>query len=672
MVEITAVLSTFVAAVFFGAFFELALAAGTLGILGFIKPLLWRPAFYSLVTLLSTTMMVGTETRVSFLLPAGILGCVRLITGDTFARKGCRWWLITVPPAVLLLSLPDRDIAAVAWLILVATVPLPRFTSVPSNRRSPSRIRVVAFACAIGVVASIFLWPYFSVSPGRTAVLKGGEWAKSDSTPELDQRWNIDAVYSYSELQSLLGGDAISPDDLTSVYTEAWLITPTKPMGSNEIDKLLSWVRRGGHLLVLTDHTDLYGHGRVINQLLNSLSVRTSLTAFFPSKPQATANTSWGESVQLKTSNVQYGQFLWPVVTARWWNEMADYSSKDFFGPLTPSLDDGQGCRIICGTKAVGGGMITLFGDSTIAANFAIYQPGTVDFLAKLRHPSAFSRLLPLLWLLVLLSVAIAAMFGYSELQFALPILGFFSLWNLGASSIVWNDHTWWSGDPSAVYEHGNPEQRISTAYSLAFLSGEKPRWTDNPLSVESGVWVSSTPPPSSTWRWVDLSASEAKNEPYDSDLTPLLDLLNNQVPKTVPASVEPNHVLVGGLWTDDVVGDWWFDRGISISKHHRLRSWISWLQHSSYSYANEPVELDKTELIKYRLVLDGNREYTLELPMIMMPPVGGEAYLGKGVSAEVVKPEDKKLLLGGRPFTEGWGGANAWLLIPDVNGQLQ
>lgn len=668
MAEIVAIILVFVFTVYFGAFNEILLAVGLITIVGFVTKRTLRPNFYALLTLLSTTSMIGIESFYSFLLPGLIVAITRFMTGDRFVANLSPLWVIAIPPALLLSSISDNSISAIPWLILGAIVPLPQSQLILSTQRPVSYLRLCGSVIAIASITLMFISPQLRINQAKTVILKGGEWANTDIVPTLQQHWNISSMYSYSELKSLLHADTIDVDHLTTNCTEAWLITPTRPMAPSQIKKALSWVQSGGHLIVVTDHTDLFGHGRVVNSLLSSLSLKTSLTAFFPSNAKEPARGPWGERPILKTANVQYGIFLWPIVTARWWNERVDYSGRNFFGPLSPSIEDGQGRRIICGSKSYGRGTVTVLGDSTILANFAIYQPGTIDFIEHLRSIGILPPLFLLSCLLIILTVVIGTFIGYREPQYALPILGLFVLCSLGTHSVNWDTSVWWSGDREAVCELGDPRERISTAYSLSFLSGMRPRWTENPMNLPQGIWVSKEPPPTPNWRWVDLSESPTPRDTYDTALDPLLDVLNNNVPRVVEEASDWAHVCVGEVWSDSAIGDWWFDRGISESKYQRLRSWISWLQKKDYMYTIELVKLNKTEFLNYMLIIDGQHQYKLKLPRIIMRE-GSEIYLGKGVSAEVVRSENKLMLLGGRTFTEGWGGPSAWVLIEDDAG---
>ena len=74
-----------------------------------------------------------------------------------------------------------------------------------------------------------------------------------------------------------------------------------------------------------------------------------------------------------------------------------------------------------------------------------------------------------------------------------------------------------------------------------------------------------------------------------------------------------------------------------------------------------EPVEVGQTRMT-YELKLLGRPVEMFDLPLINIPTTG-EAYLGGGVSAEVVEVDGEVLLMGGETFTEGWGVAENWVL---------
>ena len=233
-------------------------------------------------------------------------------------------------------------------------------------------------------------------------------------------------------------------------------------------------------------------------------------------------------------------------------------------------------------------------------------------------------------------------------------------------SQSSWPKNFAFSGDPTAVSEFGDPDTRISTAYSSLFLSKVVPRWVDAAYQGDDGIWISKNPPPNDKWRWLHLDHHKNTSEKKDQLLSPLFKKIGAAQPEPMPRNSNYRHTKVGNLWTDSVIGDWWFDRGISQSKQSRLQCFADWVTLQPMKHTHRQATFNRDKLITYWLIVDGGTETRVTLPEIHLE-LGQELYLGSGVSATVVRPESELMLLGGKSFTESWGGPYSWMLVPET-----
>ncbi len=392
MVTIVGTIIALVLCLMFGQFSIALLLSGILCLVGIMVWSVQQMACFIFITAISLSFMVASNADWAFLVPPFILWLTKEAITEYVLPK--HLWIILLPLALFSLNFQDRDIKVVIFIFFALTLP-----NVIGTRLFTSTVGaylkrgLIAFILLVsGLVFLMFSIPRYT---GKVAIIEAGVWARTEKQFTDVNDLNIKSGYSYSEFKRLLGAEVIRPPAIDESYAEAWLITPTEPLDVQSINKLWNWVNKGGRLIIITDHTDLFGHARVVNSFLSNKMLQTSLTAFFPLESNMKAEVNWGENAWLKTTNVQSGLFMWPQFTARWINEVTDYSNKNFFGLLSLSADDGLGRRVISGTTSFRKGRVVLFGDSTSFANFALYQPHIIPLIEKIRSGSNFACMVP-------------------------------------------------------------------------------------------------------------------------------------------------------------------------------------------------------------------------------------------------------------------------------------
>ncbi len=656
MASIIGIILSIVLCSVFGQFSLAVLIAGFLSIFGVKFSFAREMSIFTFMTALLLCFVASSQSVWAVILPAIVLFILKEIVKPHNVRGHI--WVALLPIASFVWLFQDRDLQTV--ILIFFAIALPNIYNHQKLKSITCQKNIYILSIVlIGTLCFVYFIPRFK---GKTAFIDSGEWARADIPFTDVNKLNIEKSYGYSELKSLLMAEIITPDKISREYSEAWIITPTRPLDQTSIRKLLEWVRDGGRLIIVTDHTDLFGHAKVVNELLSSLGCSTSNSAFFPLEPQLKASVNMGKNCCVKTSNIQYGSLLWPQMSARWINELSDYSDSNFFGPLSFTSDDGVGRRIISGSRAVGRGRIVLYGDSTSLANFAIYQPHVLQFVERLRSGGLFAGILPVIWIMLTLAIIIAVIKGHIFPLGLVPLLGLFVIFDFRSVPVTWGDYDYWSGDEKAVMEYCDSTQRIATAFSISPLAGHRPRWIDNPNKSQFGIWVGYFPPPNEQWRWVDLSSSEGVKEIYDRSLDPLLSKITGEHPYMWKSDSNFMHVSVAGLWTDDVMGDWWFEQGISESKQKRFSAWLSWLSNDVMPEYPHVAKIDMDSPTLYKLKISDHDWQEIRLPKITLDE-SGEIYLGRGVSASIIVIEGKKVLFGSRTYTESWKAPKAWIL---------
>jgi hypothetical protein len=541
--------------------------------------------------------------------------------------------------------LRDSLLIAAITLVPASGTPVPQLLN-----------RVTPIAAVVTLIACGFLALPIAERPERTAILQHGVWAKTDAdlaqAPAIDQQ----GLYSYSELRRLLSAQVITDTDRLGDFDELWLITPTTPFTATEVAAITAWTKRGGRLIAITDHTDFLGHARCVNQVLAGMGMQVSDTAFFPKEASGKAVVALGSGMSLKTSNTASGYGLMPVVAARWIEEKPDYSGRNFFGPLSHSLDDRLRCRCIVGQKICGRGSVSVVADSTMLANFSVYFPDSIELINLARTARAgrvVAYAMPAILLVLVMccraglrwlpAVMATACIGLSLLHGPIPVLR-------------WDAPYLWSGDRTMMSDVHSPDESLSTAYAMFPYGGCQPRWVDKVPIDSSGIWVGTKPPPSESWRWL---TPESATSPIMGEGDEILAAINPKPPVICDSEHLNRVVRYSGLWSNSAMGDWWVDSGISKAKRHRLDTFLAWSK--GLPPPTDMAHQDARNLVDCELIVGG--ESRAEGRIVDVFGEEGEVYLGRGVSGRVEAVDGDKVIVGTPPLVEGWGVPSSWVI---------
>lgn len=508
-----------------------------------------------------------------------------------------------------------------------------------------------------------FLYISYDAKKGERAYLHHGVWANSTFAYNADSLQSK-VSYSYSELVEVLGADTISSISSSTLYeySELWVITPTKPFSMEELSILKEWVLKGGNLIVSSDHTDLFGHARCSNQISSMFNSKIHLSATYHSENKQFFSDSKGENYIFKTGT-GFSGFAFPKWCAWLWEEDVYYMEDNFFGPLSPSGDDSFCDVVLLAQMPYGLGQVSFIQDSTIFANFCLYQPYTLNLVKLLSSHSYMCRLYYILFLLVII-ILLIEYFGGKRVICIMFVYTPFLFFNSSKCELNLGENPqYWTGNKEFVMENNCPYSTISTAYSLSPLSGRKPIWVDKcEYRINDVIWVDSVPPPNLNWRWVRVR-----------DYHPTSDILNNDFYELykhlkVPYienndSNESFEVLNANARINDVVmNDWWYDSGITTNRVSRISRWLAWLKKDSAFYDVTTFYSQFTDSL-YNVVLHIDKCDLIELKMPKPIASEGEVYFGNGVAGKIINKDGEISVLGLKQHQENIYAPKFWAI---------
>lgn len=204
------------------------------------------------------------------------------------------------------------------------------------------------------------------------------------------------------------------------------LKTPKKPLSPDEVVAIQEWIRSGGGLFAVGDHTDLAGMSTYLNEVIGTFGLWFNFDSVAPSGGGGA--TWWQEAIRpehpltaglsnfstLTACSIDTSREAEPVMILRRVNATAgDYSRNSNFGTLTALPDCLQGTMVIAAASNAGRGRVLAFGDSTCLSSFCYYRDQHDQFVLRgvtwLNRQTAGARLPKWLGVLIATLVAIGA-----------------------------------------------------------------------------------------------------------------------------------------------------------------------------------------------------------------------------------------------------------------------
>jgi len=267
------------------------------------------------------------------------------------------------------------------------------------NRRS-----AVVFPVVFSVVAGMALWGAIGPEqprpprPLRIVIDDAhGEWETTQRSFDISH-YGRDTVYTYALLRDWLSSRHFVEADVTAPIRprgDVLLIkTPAVPYSEEEIGSIETFVRGGGGLLVLGDHTNLFGTTQHINDVLAPVDMRLRSDAALPiTGVTRIFRASWwnagplfplGVPFEFQTSATIVAGSPWAhplAVDTEIVAEAAEYSNERNFGDLRPSPEDRFPPLAAAAWAPWGRGRVVLLADSTPWSNFSFFAPPNKEVL---------------------------------------------------------------------------------------------------------------------------------------------------------------------------------------------------------------------------------------------------------------------------------------------------
>lgn len=237
-------------------------------------------------------------------------------------------------------------------------------------------------ACKLGLSSFwIHQIPHTLSGEPQRAVLQHGRWGNA---LEHNNTLTITSQYSYDLLHRLISAQQLHTLDQLDHYNELWIVTPTQPFTPEEQQTIRQWIKRGGRLILISDHTDLFGHATVSNALLlpYHLHLRRNII-LHPSEQGGRYHQPLTTSrIGLSANSITGPGESWLIQPG--YSERTDYSRPSFFSDNQISDEEQAGLHTVGLRQRHGLGGIILMGDSTLLANFALARPSAQHLLRTL------------------------------------------------------------------------------------------------------------------------------------------------------------------------------------------------------------------------------------------------------------------------------------------------
>jgi flavodoxin len=308
-----------------------------------------------------------------------------LQTGDMNIHYDRSYVVLTFLPLFVLLSL---------------LVPL-KSGGVTRVRSGLTSARWIGAFGAVGLAGACLVGAMFYQDPGSR---KGGrliidefhsDWEWTDR--EYNTEWyGTDSGYNYYDLFQYLGyfysverGEEPTSRESLSRCDVLVIKTPTEPFSESERDAILEFIRNGGGLVLIGDHTNVFGSSTILNTISDPVGIHFvhdctyeivtgGLSLYdhpelFPHPavshlPTFLFATSCTMTGSLAADGVILGYGLRALP--------ADYSQVSFFPERGPRSDFRFGSFYQAMAARYGKGRVIGFSDSTVFSNFFMFMPG--------------------------------------------------------------------------------------------------------------------------------------------------------------------------------------------------------------------------------------------------------------------------------------------------------
>lgn len=306
------------------------------------------------------------------------------------------WWtderlIVTYTPLLMLVFLVLR------------LVPSPQPEAAPVAQASKPSVLRTALWPALGVLGTILVVVGWSWEDPGT--LKHGtvmidescsrwEWSEVPIDTHL---YGVKTVYNYYNMMEELAktytiARNFSPISDATLKGVSVLIlkTPTAAYSSESLTAMDRFVKRGGGLWLIGDHTDIFGMDTYLNSVVSRYGTifESDAAVDAATNRQVIRLASYSHPIVRRMPTFLYytscsvRPSVWArdvIVSDHMLVDRGDFSSNTFFGNFTPDPDERIGPVIQASAQRVGRGRVALWSDSTLFSNFSIFLPGKME-----------------------------------------------------------------------------------------------------------------------------------------------------------------------------------------------------------------------------------------------------------------------------------------------------
>ncbi len=278
----------------------------------------------------------------------------------------------------------------------------------PERTKGSWRKAAVVVGCTVIAVAAWTMVQAYvdpgKQKPGRLLIDEHhSEWEWTDM--EFDTLWyGQQSTYNFYSGAEFWGkyyemerGYSDFTLEYLSQYDVVCLKTPTRSYGTAEIEAVRQYVANGGGLVLIADHTNVFGHATFLNQIAEmfglhvhadaayetvtgDLSVYQMLNTLPHPVVQNLPLFFWGGQCTLRGDIGVRGV----MVDINIKTLPADYSERNFFPERMAHTDYRFGPFFTVASCTYGKGRIICFTDSTLISNFFIFIPGKPELMLGL------------------------------------------------------------------------------------------------------------------------------------------------------------------------------------------------------------------------------------------------------------------------------------------------
>ena len=276
--------------------------------------------------------------------------------------------------------------------------------------RFPWRAEGVALACAVlgmGILGFTWIWdPPGRPLQGRVVVVeRHSTWEPTDQLYDTEH-FGHDPSYSYSllyeycqqyfHMSRLTQEERITPTRLANCDVLVVKI-PTERWESREVEAVVDFVRRGGGLLLVGDHTNVFNSSTYLNDICRQFGFMFAHDLLFwmpnayyqPWRPGYPAHPAvarvppmhFAVGCSVDPGRSQGRPAMW---SAGLWSLPCEFHAPNYHPVPQWRSDMRYGAFIQLWAMRYGRGRILAFTDSTIFSNFCLFQPGKAELFREM------------------------------------------------------------------------------------------------------------------------------------------------------------------------------------------------------------------------------------------------------------------------------------------------